>query len=1118
MPESHGTPPATTNSPREHLSPGQFIRRRRPELFSDSETVARPLLSQATLEYHLDTLTSRKQETEFEYFCRRLCEKEICPNLRPQTGPTGGGDSKADSETFPVSSQISRLWVGVSPDAANERWAFAFSAKKTWASKVRSDVKGIVRTGRDYKRIYFVTNQFARDKARAQEEDKLSKQYGIPVHILDRSWIVKSVLEHDRAQLAIEALGLREITNQIDRKLGPLDVERTRELQTLEAEINDHDRYEGAQYQLAEDCLRAAILARGLGKPRTEVEGMFLRAERIAAQVGHNQQRLRIAYEKVWTVFWWYDDFRELNRLYDVVEQYAGDSTQVDDLGLLLNLWQVLVASVVRGTLDPTIAKLGPRTTRLRDELGRLASDRERPNSALQARTNLLQIALNDALATKNAEKLDELWVQFRKVIVEAEHLGNFPFESSARLLKELGDIVPESDAFDELFEAVVHALECRRSEGEGGVALLERGYQKIKAGKPYDAIRLFGRAADRLIKREYRHELIMALGGCAGAYEEVGLLWAARNAALAAAERCLAYFKEDGRIIRSAATCLRHLLFVELRLGRVPWVLQLTELLSVLIPHLKLDINDARRFDDERKTADIILGLLMLKSSTEQLRQMEVLPDALERLGLFHSKMAMLYALGCVEELRSEGFVPGDQTDTMVDEFFEEWFRQPANEQLPEHPNLIADDTIELRSNVLGCWIVASVSNNPASIFLAEAVLGGLEAFLATSVDTRIAPFREQAHVVIKCSAKGERALEVAIHEDSGESAVEILHSPEIWSQNPEKRAAYKDALQETIIKLMLHIAVIDDPEKYIKRVVGDERGFERALHFSEVNVATENIFGAGSRITLTEWIENRGEPLKRFPLRRAQPWYVKRPCDARIPTKHGPVQFGSGPAPKELVARLEELPHHRRRVQSLVDIPLWDKAKWRGTLYVRAPDFDPPLLLGLAFVDADAGRSIFAAWLKRLGRYDEQNELRVSIITGVDRKNPHAYNVVVGSNPRYDADSPDGGIWMMVSRRNQMTPSSSKNLDDFLAVYRTVGRFVIAPAQYVSPAVQPKIFSQLCIVKQSLNVRPAWQIGENDPDILGVCSDDDPIIPPEVTDAPILAVLKRRKTRGRV
>ena len=132
------------------FTPSQFMRARRPEKFSDSDVIHEPHLTREVFEYHLDTLTNRKQETEFEHFCRRLAEKELCPNLRPQTGPTGGGDSKVDAESYPVADDIAIRWYeGIGREPARERWAFAFSAKKDWQSKVSSDVRGIVQTRRE---------------------------------------------------------------------------------------------------------------------------------------------------------------------------------------------------------------------------------------------------------------------------------------------------------------------------------------------------------------------------------------------------------------------------------------------------------------------------------------------------------------------------------------------------------------------------------------------------------------------------------------------------------------------------------------------------------------------------------------------------------------------------------------------------------------------------------------------------------------------------------------------------------------------------------------------------------------------------------------------------------
>ena len=118
-------------------SPKDYMRRTRPGLFSDSILKTEKVLNRSILEYHLETLTSRKEETVFEHFCRKIAEKEISPNLIPQTGPTGGGDSKVDSETYPVDDEISLRWYNTNKDksGSKERWAFAFSAKKIGKEK-----------------------------------------------------------------------------------------------------------------------------------------------------------------------------------------------------------------------------------------------------------------------------------------------------------------------------------------------------------------------------------------------------------------------------------------------------------------------------------------------------------------------------------------------------------------------------------------------------------------------------------------------------------------------------------------------------------------------------------------------------------------------------------------------------------------------------------------------------------------------------------------------------------------------------------------------------------------------------------------------------------------------
>ncbi len=418
---------------------------RRPHLFSDTQVDSQPTIAREVFDHHLDTLTSRKQEIEFEYFARRLAERTICPNLRPQTGPTGGGDSKVDSETYPVSEEVSQRWYLGEPAAGCERWAFAFSAKKRWKQKVRDDVASIVGTGRDYTRIYFITNQYAREKDRAELEDKLTRDTGIRVTILDRTWIIEQVFDRKLVGLAIEALGMTDVRATRIEKTGPQDTERLAELQQLDAQIEDPERYRHTPYALAEDSLRAALLSRGLGRPRAEVDGRFLRAKRIAEQAGFRQQQARIAYNHAWTTYFWFDDFGEFIKLLDQVEALAIGSDNAVDVEGVVTLYSLARHALGQGFLTEEDARMEARRTRLVSELQRISAIEARPTNALEARTSLLILHMGNALYEADiASAFDEVWTGLRQILEDAKGLTGFDVERIFDLVSESGNTRPK--------------------------------------------------------------------------------------------------------------------------------------------------------------------------------------------------------------------------------------------------------------------------------------------------------------------------------------------------------------------------------------------------------------------------------------------------------------------------------------------------------------------------------------------------------------------------------------------------------------------------------------------------------------------------------------------------
>lgn len=1088
--------------------PSDLMRARRPYLFSDSRTVEAPTLAREVFEYQLETLTKRKEETKFEHFARRLAEKEICPNLLPQTGPTGGGDSKVDAETYPVAGDIAQTWyTGIDQSAAHDRWAFAFSAKKEWLPKVKSDVEKIAGTGRDYKRIFFITNQFVPDKQRAATEDELTRKFGIPLTILDRSWIKEKVFSNNRVALAIETLGLTTTANDRTGIKGPNDTERESELRELDAQIEDPARYQGVQYQLAEDCLQSAILARGLERPRLEIDGRFDRAERIAEKVEHTQQRLRISYARAWTVFWWYDDFDELNRLYGRVEGFAKDSEQAEDVELLFNLWQILRSSVMQGRFKAEDAQLDSRTTTLKAALDRLAGNASRPNNAMIARTDRLVLDLAEALG--DTDRTTAALNGLREVAESSDHLVNYPIDKLSEMLAEIGDAFAGNTAFDELFEKTTEIVARRRGDGQAGEAYLRRGMQKLRADLPYEAIRYFGRAQHKLAKREYRAELVQSLVGACAAYEEVGLLWAARSSLITAAHYALSEFHENGAIIKPALAAVEKLAWLELQLGRVPCVLAWSELADVLARHIEASEGRREGADEARQSRDIIAGMLLLRSDMRQLAQAGFLVGVLQSLGLPQASMALMYALGHEERMRKDGWIPNTETAADVLAFFCKLLEHPAARDLPDRPELLSDASITLRTNVLGCLINVAVENNLQSIYLAEALLGSLEAFLATSLSASIFPYRESFTITIESTPA---TLKVPTREDVSTDHIKISHSVPTHSDSVESQSAYSDWMMETVVHVLTKIALIDDAEAYIAQIVGDERGYERSINNAHIATLMTNIMGSAPKLRLSDW--RKGFDGELFPPARAAMWNADCPStgepDSKAPASE-PV-FGTGEPPPELLD-MERGKHGDRRVHSLIDIPLWNKARWNAVAFLNIPPSHGLPVLALGFLDREAASAIFSGWRRRFGDVDRDEDIRVSILTGISKTEPAAYRVVIGT--KLKADAVRNGLIVMASRIQSMHPTDAGNLENFLRLYAATGRYYLAPAHYRTGAALPDFMLDLAIGKRELIVRPLWQVGDNDPDFVGVRPDDDPILPEGVEDIPVLRALARKRKR---
>ena len=968
-----------------HITPREFMSARHPEEFSDSLDKQHPVLDRSLLEYQLATLTRRNQETEFASFAQKLAERTICPNLRPQTGPTGGGDSKVDSETYPVSDLLALTWYeGIGREASRERWAFAFSAKKDWRTKVRSDVAKIASTDRDYSRAFFVTNQYVPDRARGEIEDNLSKKHPpLDVRILDLTWILDRIFTENLQTLAISELGL-EISKRTEVQKGPADIQKERDLEEIEARIKTATNQNPLGLEFANDCIESAVLSRGLSHSRTAVEGRFQRAQRVSESQGTLHQRLVTAYQWAWTVFWWYEDYPSFIKHYSTVEGYAKGTENVYDLELLSNLWYLLAVSVEQDTIELK-EFFHERTSVLASELERLSQERSRPSTALQAKSLRLLMKLITLMPD-----VDDVLRDLKQVVLDSEGLIGYPLEPLVEILMELGNYLTDRQSFEDLFETVLEIAARRKGEVESAKIRFRRGAKQLDADRPYDAIVTLGLALRSLFKHDTERELARALYLCSNAYQRIGLLWAARGTLLNGAAVAMSDFWTHSRVTPSLVICSTQMKWLELELGRLPHVLAWHEIDSFARMAFVGTGSYLAPGHSEEANFDAGLGILLLKLDIWSLRRLSFLPDVLDKLGLFSSQVALRFALGDEEQLWRELTESAELEDRDIGSFFRRWRYQPAASDLPDRPVIYDEAKVSLESNLLGCRIHLESENKSPCIELAESALAALESLMATGFRDHILPRESILTGSVRTSHFPDELFSFHLKDCEGRPHLEIRcgdFSPHDMSGEAQQEARNK--LRDLLIAVMSRVYVLKNPEDTLTKLLHDEGALERAVNYTSSFVVQGNVLGSSPKTKLSKWKEGQE---RHYPLSRFQPWDAFEQRTTLDGTNDSPppeFKVGKGELPAEMLD-IHNIKHTEIESITLIRDALWEPAGWSATGYATAIDDSTPPILALLFKDQQAARQIFREWRQELGAEDEKDRLRISIIRGIDQKSP--------------------------------------------------------------------------------------------------------------------------------
>jgi hypothetical protein len=229
-------------------------------------------------------------------------------------------------------------------------------------------------------------------------------------------------------------------------------------------------------------------------------------------------------------------------------------------------------------------------------------------------------------------------------------------------------------------------------------------------------------------------------------------------------------------------------------------------------------------------------------------------------------------------------------------------------------------------------------------------------------------------------------------------------------------------------------------------------------------------------------------------------------------ISTRKTPISYDLDikEAKKEFQKKdMNRIRHDEIKTQSVIDLPLWNEAQWKGFGFLLHPQEGFGIIL--AYENGDAGIKIFNKWINKIGKEDKSNLIRIAIIKGIDKNNPHWYRVHISANMENEDSLHSKKFFVVVPIFHEMTANSPKNLNNLISLFRSKKEYKLYPARMSTNGKGIEPFYDKSILKTNLTIKDAWEIGENDLDRVVIKKSDVPIIPEGNTNAPILKILNK-------
>lgn len=481
----------------------------------------------------------------------------------------------------------------------------------------------------------------------------------------------------------------------------------------------------------------------------------------------------------------------------------------------------------------------------------------------------------------------------------------------------------------------------------------------------------------------------------------------------------------------------------------------------------------------------DAFLSVRLLNLSFEEFENLKYLPDIFKTNELWLSEDASLYLLG------NEDLIELDETKTSLKkenfpEYYNKFANQPFVEQIAYKTNFLSTQEAYIESQILGIQLQIIFNQNSQLLILAESLLAYFESFLATSFEEAF-PISEDIKVYIDYKEMNDNFnLEVVnknhfkIHLKSS-----IIYNGKI----------FKNLVDEMLPQVLGRNYMFKDIKEYLNNLHEKDEVHERLSIILEHHNLLTNILTGNPKFFLQDWINSN---TSEYNLKT-----IESPISIDKELQKLPINDNKGGKPN-----FQNVTHKKFKAETIINNELWDNAKWKAFGFLSS--YNIPLGLILSFENIDYGKKIFSEWIDKYGKIDNNEEISITIIKGINKKNPYWYKVFISKNVGKSSMT-DGQFISLSSRFHRMEPQNSTNLDNLVNGYNTYRKFVLIPA-HIDTNFQMTPIIELGTLKTELKIKNAWEIGIHDFERVVITEDDNPIIPDNIIDAPILEVLKEK------